>query len=164
MRHYYSRLGPEKRIDRIGGGFPAIFSWSSVNRGPIIGNYRAHLPDPLSRLRISHYSGIAPILRAQKRTAARKIDFAKTNCFNFRHDSDRWIPPIVCVVCKKTDPILGDQRSGRLVSPENVLISRIDADKGIYSFVWIVCKRTDPHFTDSKENGGPPDWLPRENV
>ena len=32
-------------VAQIGGGWSEIFSRSSVNHGPIVGNYRVHLPD-----------------------------------------------------------------------------------------------------------------------
>ena len=46
LTNSYSRLGAGRRVSQIGGGLPMILPTSSVNRGPIIGNYRAPPPDP----------------------------------------------------------------------------------------------------------------------
>ena len=46
MRHSYWRLVGGKRATQIGGGFRMIFSRTSVNNGPIVGNYRTPLLGP----------------------------------------------------------------------------------------------------------------------
>ena len=46
MRHAYSRLLAGWGVAQIVGGMPMILSMSSVNRGPIVGNYRAPFLTP----------------------------------------------------------------------------------------------------------------------
>ena len=133
MRHSYSRLGGGKWVAQIGGGLPMISSRSSVNRGPLIGNYRAigcpgDMFNFLTRLRRRGKSPLSGscvkkrtlVLRTQKRTDAREIVFPG-KCFNFS--------------------------------------TRLRQKKIPFSESRV---KTDPRFTDSKENGCPGDRFPRK--
>ena len=66
-------------------------------------------------------------------------------------------------MCKKRTPVLGERRTGRLIAwvkcfnfPTRLRQRNISLSES--------CVKKTPHFMDSKENGGPPDWLPRKRV